>query len=79
MAKNRLALVLFVALCICALSANSFAKPAAVKCGFNGDYSFFFFAPSDEVAGVGFYSSAQPSDRLSFGRRSTRRNNQLQC
>jgi hypothetical protein len=54
--KSRLITSFFIALIICTLSANSFAKPKAVKCGFNGDYSFFFFAPSDEVAGVGFFT-----------------------
>jgi hypothetical protein len=42
---------------VCALTAPSFAAPKAkAKCGFNGDYSFFFWDPSTNLSGVGFFS-----------------------
>jgi len=56
MAKLRLFAFALVVTLICSLSANSFAKPAAAKCGFNGDYSFFFWDPFEPVAGVGFFT-----------------------
>jgi len=41
------------------LAVTSFAKPAPKpKCGFNGDYSFFFWDPDEDVAGVGFVGVA---------------------
>jgi len=39
---------------VCAFTAPSFAAKA--KCGFNGDYSFFFWDPSTNLSGVGFFS-----------------------
>jgi hypothetical protein len=55
MAGSKWVLSLIAAVAICSIAATSFAKPAPKpKCGFNGDYSFFFFSPNDEVAGVGF-------------------------
>src|SRR5580693_1032627 len=56
MARLRLSLFALVVVAICTLSANSFAKPAPAKCGFNGDYSFFFWDPFQPIAGVGFLS-----------------------
>ena len=45
------------AVAICSFAATSFAKPAAKpKCGFNGDYSFFFWSPDEEIAGVGYFT-----------------------
>jgi len=39
------------------LAATGFAKPAPKpKCGMNGDYSFFFWDPSSNLTGVGFFS-----------------------
>src|SRR5580704_1832552 len=38
------------------LAATSFAKAAPKRCGFNGDYSFFFWDPSFPVSGVGFFT-----------------------
>jgi len=36
------------------MTAPSFAAKA--KCGFNGDYSFFFWNPDENISGVGFFS-----------------------
>jgi len=51
--KLSVALLVFGAI----LVGNGFAQAAAkAKCGFNGDYSFFFWDPAFPVAGVGFFS-----------------------
>jgi len=41
---------------VCTLAGTSFAKAAPKRCGFNGDYSFFFWDPSFPVSGVGYMS-----------------------
>jgi len=57
MARSKLLALLVVIVGVCALAATSFAKPApAPKCQFNGDYSFYFWNPDTESAGVGFFS-----------------------
>jgi len=58
MARSKVCVSLLVFVGVCAIAATSFAKPAATpKCGFNGNYSFFFwdteFASFD---GVGFFT-----------------------
>src|SRR5208282_4525853 len=59
MARFKLLVSFLVLIGVCTLAATSFAKPAPKpKCGFNGDYSFFFFSPHDEVTGVGYFSVA---------------------
>jgi hypothetical protein len=52
---------LLVIVGVCALAGTSFAKTAPKpKCGFNGDYSFFFWDPAGfsegDLSGVGFFS-----------------------
>ena len=56
MARSKWMLSLIAAVAVCSFAATSFAaKPKAQpKCGFNGDYSFYFFSPDEEIAGVGF-------------------------
>jgi len=57
MARFRLFVSLLVVVGVCAVAATSFAKAAPKpKCGFNGDYSFFFWDPDTNLAGVGFFS-----------------------
>ena len=56
MAKVRLLAALIMILGLCAYSGTSFAKVAPVRCGFNGDYSFFFWDPDFPLSGVGFFT-----------------------
>jgi hypothetical protein len=59
MAKFKLPVSLLVLTGVCFLAATGFAKPAPKpKCGFNGDYSFYFWDPDDIVAGVGYVTVA---------------------
>jgi hypothetical protein len=61
MLKQRWFAFLFVTINLCALTVPAFAKPARTpKCQFSGDYSFFFWSPDEQVAGVGFFS-VQPT------------------
>ncbi|HTY54286.1 MAG TPA: hypothetical protein VMB26_03745 [Candidatus Binataceae bacterium] len=54
--KSLLSLLIMV-VAVCALGSPSFAKPAAKKCDFNGNYSFFFWDPAFSfVGGVGYFS-----------------------
>src|SRR5271154_1359106 len=42
---------------MCAAAGTSFAKAAPKpNCGFNGDYSFFFWNPDFDITGVGYFS-----------------------
>jgi len=56
MARSRLLWSLIVVVALCAMASTSFAK--AKKCNFNGDYSFYFYAPEFFLAGVGYFSVA---------------------
>jgi len=57
MVRSKLFASLMVAIAVCGLAATSFAKAAPKpKCGFNGDYSFFFWDPDTDMAGVGYFS-----------------------
>jgi hypothetical protein len=57
MARFKLLVSLVVLIGVCTLAATSFAKTAPKpKCGFNGDYSFFFWNPEGTPAGVGFFT-----------------------
>jgi len=57
MARFKVLVSFLVLIGVCSLAATSFAKPAPKpKCGFNGDYSFFFEDPDSEIAGVGYFS-----------------------
>jgi len=59
MARFKLLVSFLVLIGVCTLAATSFAKPAPKpKCGFNGDYSFFFWNPDYEMAGVGYFTVA---------------------
>jgi len=55
-AKTKLFLSLLVVVGVCMLAGTSFAKKAANPCPFNGNYSFFFWDPVDDLAGVGYVS-----------------------
>ncbi len=55
MAKSRLLGALLVVGVICAITGTSFAKTAK-SCAFNGNYSFYFWNPASNAAGVGFLS-----------------------
>ena len=57
MARCKWLASLIAAVAVCSLAATSFAKPAATKCGFNGDYSFFFWSPEETLAGVRIYAA----------------------
>ncbi len=54
MARFKLLVSLLVLVGVCSLTAPSFAKVS--KCKFDGNYSFFFWTPADNVAGVGYFS-----------------------
>jgi len=57
MARSKLLMSLLVLVGVCTLAATSFAKPAPLpKCGFNGNYSFFFWDPDTDMSGVGYFS-----------------------
>lgn len=57
MVRSKVFLSLVAAVGLCAMATASFAKPAPKpKCGFNGDYSFFFWDPDTDLAGVGYFS-----------------------
>jgi len=59
MARSKLLMSLLVLVGVCTLAATSFAKPAPLpKCGFNGNYSFFFWDPDTDMSGVGYFSVA---------------------
>ncbi len=55
-----------IVLCLCAMAATSFAKPA--PCPFKGDYSFFFWDPDTDLSGVGYFSvSLKPATKCRSG------------
>ncbi|MGD0076018.1 MAG: hypothetical protein ABSD31_16995 [Candidatus Binataceae bacterium] len=54
MARFKLLVSLLVLVGVCSLAAPGFAKVS--KCKFNGDYSFFFWTPAENAAGVGYFS-----------------------
>ena len=62
MARLKFITSLLVIVGVCAFAGISFAKAAPKpRCGFNGDYSFFFWSPitneaGGNVSGVGFFS-----------------------
>jgi len=57
MARFKLLVSLLLLVGVCTLAATGFAKPAPKpKCAFNGDYSFFFWDPDTDLAGVGYFS-----------------------
>src|SRR5579862_3361068 len=56
MSKFKTGVSALLVLGVLGLAATSFAKAAPKRCGFNGDYSFFFWDPSFPVSGVGFMS-----------------------
>jgi len=57
MFRSKVFLSLAAIVCLGAMATASFAKPAPKpKCGFNGDYSFFFWDPDTDLAGVGYFS-----------------------
>jgi len=56
MARLRFIATVLVIVGICGMASKSFAKAAPKpKCGFNGNYSFYFWDPDDEMAGVGYF------------------------
>src|SRR5579862_8872600 len=54
MFKSRFLAFSLTIAAVCALAGTSFAKAAPKRCGFNGDYSFFFWDPAFPASGVGF-------------------------
>src|SRR5580704_1431482 len=56
MAGSKLFGALILLIGVCMLATNSYAKAAPERCGFNGDYSFFFWGPAFPASGVGFFS-----------------------
>jgi len=57
MKRAKIALSLVAIACFFAIGTTSFAKAAPKpKCGFNGDYSFFFWDPATDLAGVGYFT-----------------------
>jgi len=57
MSRSKVFLSLVAVVALCAMASASWAKPAPLpKCGFNGDYSFFFWDPDTDLSGVGYFS-----------------------
>jgi hypothetical protein len=56
MFKFKLPMLALTVAAVCMLGGTSFAKAAPKRCGFNGDYSFFFWDPAAPVSGVGYFS-----------------------
>src|ERR1700683_5575773 len=56
MFKFKLPMLALTVAAVCTLAGTSFAKPAPQRCGFNGDYSFFFWDPAAAVSGVGYFT-----------------------
>jgi len=56
MSKPKLLAYSLLIAIVFALAGTSFAKAAPQRCGFNGDYSFFFWDPSLPLSGVGYMS-----------------------
>src|SRR5271170_6997573 len=57
MNRSRIFLSVAAIAVVCAMATSSFAKAAPQpKCGFNGDYSFFFWDPDTDLAGVGYFT-----------------------
>jgi hypothetical protein len=57
MSRSKVFLSLVAVVGLCAMASVSLAKPAPLpKCGFNGDYSFFFWDPAIDLTGVGYFS-----------------------
>ena len=68
MLKSRFLAGSLVVAIVCTLAGTSFAKAAPKRCGFNGDYSFFFWDPSFPVSGVGYMSvQLNPSTKCRSG------------
>jgi len=70
MAKLRLLVAALVIVGVCAQPDFGFAKPApAARCGFNGNYSFFFWDPQFSIiGGVGYFSvQMDPSAKCRSG------------
>jgi len=55
MARSRLLMALFVAVAFCAMAGTSFAAAPKPKCAFTGYYSFYFWDPDTDLAGVGYF------------------------
>jgi hypothetical protein len=63
---SALFIAILIGVCLCA--ATSFAKPKAARCGFNGDYSFFFWDPDYNLTGVGYFTvQVDPSTKCRSG------------
>ena len=54
MFKFKLPTLALTIAAVCMIAGTSFAKAAPKRCGFNGDYSFFFWDPSYPASGVGY-------------------------
>ena len=68
MSKFKTGVASLLVLGVLGLAATSFAKAAPQRCGFNGDYSFFFWDPSFPVSGVGYMSvQLNPSTKCRSG------------
>jgi hypothetical protein len=55
MARSKLLVSIVVFVGVCMLAATGLAKTAQKKCSFNGNYSFFFWDPNTDMAGVGYF------------------------
>jgi len=65
MARSKLLVSALVIVGVCTLAATSFAKPA--PCPFKGNYSFFFWDPDLDLAGVGFFTVSMKSPACRSG------------
>jgi len=56
MLKLKSVLSIVIVIAVCGIAGISLAKAKAARCGFNGDYSFFFWDPDYNLAGVGYFT-----------------------
>ncbi|MGD0076447.1 MAG: hypothetical protein ABSD31_19255 [Candidatus Binataceae bacterium] len=56
MTRSKMFASFVVIFCLFAIATTSFAKKKAAPCPFRGDYSFYFWDPSEDLSGVGYFT-----------------------
>ena len=68
MRRNWIVMGAVIAAVVSIVAGTSFAKAKAQRCGFNGDYSFFFWDPDYNLSGVGYFTvQVDPSTKCRSG------------
>jgi len=65
MTRSKVFLSLAAIVCLCAIATTSFAKKP--PCPFKGDYSFYFWDPDTNLAGVGYFTVSLKSPACRAG------------